>query len=251
MRQHIFGSASAARLMSSQRGSHESARRSARERGKASVQPLASLFSRRGFPALSAPAAVHRVWTGRLSLAALAAALVLVSAASSAAQDAPPARPTIAAVAGAGRTWEDEGSIGSGLLAGARVDRRIRGGTLAEVAFDYLRHDRRDRYVATGGTLLITAAVVQRLGRRDARPYLLGGLALAHHSGTSGFPEISHTTTHRSSTNLGFSGGGGLTFKAGRRLQVGPEARFITLSGGSGSSPVYLYWIGGRVAFAL
>jgi hypothetical protein len=204
-----------------------------RVRGRRSFQHPASGFHKR-----------------KLALATLAAALVLAFAGTTGAQDAPSGS-TLASVIGAGRTWEDEGSIGPGLLAGARVDRRIAGGTLAEAAVDYLRHDRSDRYVATGGTVLVTASIVQRLGRREAQPYVLGGFVVAHHSGSSGFPEISHTTMHTTSTNLGFSGGGGLAFKAGRRVQVGPEARFIALSGISGPSPVYLFWVGGRIGFGL
>ena len=153
---------------------------------------------------------------------------------------------TAGAVVGAGRTWDDEGQIGSGLQAGGQVDRRLFGNTFAEVALDYLRHDRTGGFAAKGDTVLVTGAILQRFGHGDTQPYVLGGIALAHHSGTFGFPEL-NLVSRTTSTNLGYVLGAGLAIRAGARFEIGPEARFLTFAADADSSPAFACWVGGRL----
>jgi hypothetical protein len=165
---------------------------------------------------------------------------------------APPARAqtttpsgTIAGIAGGGKTWDDEGQIGSGALIGLRAERRLFGRTFAEVAVDYLRHERTGRFSAEGHTVLVSGTLIQRFGTGGAQPYVLGGVTLARHRGTYGFPEdgIEYST---GSTDTGFAFGGGLAVRVGQRFEVGPEARLLTLASDDDSSPAFVYWIGGR-----
>lgn len=154
-------------------------------------------------------------------------------------------RGSAAAIAGAGKTWDDEGQIGSGLAAGGRVDWRLFGNTRAEVAFDFLQHDRSGGFFqANGHTLLTSASLVQRFGSGTAQPYVLGGLTLAHHSGTTTFDSISRSHT---STDMGYSFGGGLAVRVGQRFEIGPEARFYIINAGNDSDPAWANWVGVRV----
>jgi hypothetical protein len=152
---------------------------------------------------------------------------------------------TVAGVAGVGKTWDDEGQIGTGPLVGARADRRLFGNIFAEVSADYLRHERTGRFSAEGRTILVTGSLIQRFGHGRTQPYALGGVALARHSGTFGFPEA-NIRSSTESTGHGFVFGGGAAIGIGRRYEVGPEARFLVLSAGTDSGPAYVYWVGAR-----
>jgi hypothetical protein len=154
---------------------------------------------------------------------------------------------TLAGTIGGGRTWDDEGQIGGGALVGLRAGRRLFGRTFAEVAVDYLRHDRTGRFSAEGYTVVLAGSLIQRFGRGNAQPYVLGSLTLARHRGTFGFPEdgLESSTT---STDGGFAFGGGVAVRVGRRFEVGPEARFLTMSSDDDASPAFAHWLGGRFA---
>src|SRR5262245_16541972 len=118
------------------------------------------------------------------SIAALA---LLLTAGPAIAQSSSDYSSTAAGGISIGKTYDDEGQIGSGPLFGARIDRRLFGNTFLEASFDNLGHDRSDRFVANGHTTLISASLIQRFGSTAAQPYVLGGMALAHHTGTAGF----------------------------------------------------------------
>jgi len=151
-----------------------------------------------------------------------------------------------AAVIGGGTTWDDEGQIGDGVLAGGRLDGRITGQTFWDVSVDYLRHHRTGGFNADGHTTLVTGTVVQRFGNARAQPYALGGITVARHSGTYGFlPDTKVGLAE--STDLGFVFGGGLAVRVGRQLEIGPEARFYILNADVDSSPAFASWLGGRI----
>jgi hypothetical protein len=183
-----------------------------------------------------------------IAVVATMTTMVLLGSASARAQSSGTEfKSTVGGAVGGGKTWDDEGQIGTGLFAGAHVDRRLFGNTFAEASVDYLRHERTDRFSAEGRSILATGVVVQRLGRGAAQPYALGGLAVARHSGTFGFPEV-NIVSSTESTSFGVAFGGGVAIRAGTRFEIGPEARFLILSSDTDSGPAYVNWIGVRFA---
>lgn len=170
----------------------------------------------------------------------LLAVLIVPSSAFAQTQEA---RGSVAGIVGAGKTWDDESDIGSGAVAGARVDWRLFGGTRVEFAFDWLDHDRTGVFASTGRTSLFSGSLLQRFGTRSAQPYVLGGLTIAQHSGTTTFEDLARSTT---TTDAGFHFGGGLAVRVGERFEVGPEARFYIISASDSASPAWANWIGAR-----
>jgi len=152
-------------------------------------------------------------------------------------------RGSAAAAVGRGRTWDDEGEIGSGVVAGGRIDWRIVGHTRAELALDSLGHDRSGIFAANGRTTLTSASIVQRFGAALAQPYALGGLTVAHHNGTTTFD---NRTTSHSSTDLGYHFGGGVAVRVGAHVEIGPEVRFYIIQADQESSPAWASWAGVR-----
>lgn len=158
----------------------------------------------------------------------------------------PPSRPAdavVSAVVGTGKTWDDEGQIGAGPLVGARFERRLLGNTFAEVGIDSLRHERSGRFAAAGRTLLASVTVLQRFGHARAQPYVLGGMALASHKGTFGFPE-DNLISNTSSTDFAFAVGGGIAVRASGRFELGPELRLLLMASDTDSAPAFAQWIG-------
>ena len=154
----------------------------------------------------------------------------------------------VGALGGGGRTWDDEGSLGSGGAGGGRVEWRLIGNTRLEAGVDLLTHDRGSGFFqASGRTAFVTAAVVQRFGRGVAQPYVLGGLALARHTGEvtfgGGAPEP------RSSVDPGLVFGGGLVVRVGDRFEVGPEVRVFTLAPEDDVDPAFAWLAGVRVGY--
>ncbi len=154
---------------------------------------------------------------------------------------------TVGGIAGGGKTWDDESQIGAGLLVGFRADRRLFHNTFGEISIDDLQHERTGRFTADGKTLIFTGSIVQRFGRGAAQPYVLGGVALARHSGTFGFPELNVLNSTKG-TGVGVAVGGGVAVRAGTRFEVGPEARFLIFSSETDSGPAFATWIGARFA---
>ena len=182
----------------------------------------------------------------------LACGLILMSSLSVglAAQSTSPAdsRGTIAGVLGGGRTWDDEGSLGTGPVAGGRVEWRVFGTTSVEASVDALSHDRSGGFFESEGrTVLFGATLLHRfVGNTSARvqPYILGGLHLANHSGSTTFNDM---RVEHDSIDPGYHFGGGVSIRVGERLDVGPEARFYMIQPGNDSDPAMAYWIGGRL----
>jgi hypothetical protein len=174
--------------------------------------------------------------------------LAAILAIASTARAQPPALPygwTAAAVAGAGRTWDDEGTLGAGGIAGVRLARRTAGGTSVEASLDLLHHERHDRFSAEGRTIFVTGAIVQRFGRGRAQPFALGGLTVGRHRGTYGFLPDDKVSLAES-TDWGFVYGGGLAVRAGGHWEIGPEVRIYTLRAETDSSPALAYSISAR-----
>ena len=147
---------------------------------------------------------------------------------------------------GGGQTWDDEGSIGNGPGAGARVEWRLGGRTSVEGSFDVLRHERSGAFQADGTSRILGVSLMQRFGPRAVEPYVLGGIDLVSHSGTTTFGELE---TDRSSSDLGVHFGGGLAFAITGRVAVGPEARFFIMRPDDSSAPAFATWFGVRVGW--
>ena len=152
---------------------------------------------------------------------------------------------TVSGVAGGGKTWDDEGQIGSGVMVGGRVDRRLFGNTFLEGGLEVLGHSRTGRFEAEGHTTFISGTLIQRFGHRAAQPYVLGGYAVALHSGTAGFPEDG-LVSDTDGTSHGILFGGGLAAAIGDRFEIGPETRFFMLTSDDDSLPAWAMWVGVR-----
>ena len=122
---------------------------------------------------------------------------------------------------------------------------RLFGNTRAEVALDFLGHDRSGGFFqANGHTLLTSASVTQRFGTGSVQPYLLGGLTIARHSGTTTFD--TDIPRRHTSTDMGYHFGGGVAVRLRQRFEIGPEARFYIIQASSDSDPAWANWIGVR-----
>jgi opacity protein-like surface antigen len=149
-------------------------------------------------------------------------------------------------VLGIGKTWDDEGNIGTGPLAGGRIEWRLFGNTGVELSADWLSHDREGQvFESSGHTTFLGVSLLHRFGRRAAQPYILAGLHLAMHTGSTRFDDL---RTDRSSSDLGYHFGGGVAVRLSDRLEVGPEARFYMIQPENDSDPAFANWLGVRVA---
>jgi hypothetical protein len=177
----------------------------------------------------------------------ITAGAVLFTAGAVSAQTTP-SRFAAGGTVGFGQTWDDEGSIGRGWLAGGYADVRLFGHTDAEFAVDVLRHDRNDRFQAQGHTTFASAALRQRFGGDRTYGYVLGGVAIGSHTGTAGFPELGLVNEY-SGTHGGFLFGGGFTFTAGNNVEIGPVVRIALLGADSDSDPASAIMTGVRIGF--
>ncbi len=154
---------------------------------------------------------------------------------------------TAGATAGMGRTWDDEGQIGSGALAGGYAGWRWLARTDAEVSVEILRHRRTGgHFQAIGHTALVEGVLTRRFGPQAASGYVLGGVALGFHTGTAGFP-ADGLVVRTESTQRGVVAGGGLTFRVGERLEMGPIVKIVLLAADRDSDPASAAMVGFRI----
>jgi opacity protein-like surface antigen len=173
--------------------------------------------------------------------------LLLVGLSADARAQAPESRGTVGGTVGVGRTWDDEGGLGTGPAIGGRIDWRIFGNTSLGAAIDSLSHDRSGGFFeAEGRTTFLGVSLIQRFGRNAVHPYVLGGLHLASHSGSTTFDD---RRIERDSTDFGYHFGGGIAFRVGERMELGPETRFYMIQPENDSDPAMAYWIGARIGF--
>ncbi len=173
---------------------------------------------------------------------------VALGLAENAAAQASESRWTLGATGGFGRTWDDEGGIGSGWLIGGYVDRRLSKNVDVEVAADLLKNRRTDSFEADGHTTYLSAQLIRRFGRRDANFFLMGGGALAIHEGTTGFSDGSFHQEH-SSTNPGFIFGAGMSFHIANNLEIAPIVRMTMMQIDDDSDPWSAITAGIRIGF--
>jgi hypothetical protein len=153
-------------------------------------------------------------------------------------------RGSVGGIAGGGRTWDDEGGLGTGGSVGGRIDWRLFGNTHVEISFDSLWHARTGGFFeAQGRTLFIGGSLVQRFGAAAVQPYVLGGYHLARHSGSTTFDGLRR---NEDSTGHGYHVGGGIAVRLRERIEVGPEVRVYMINPKDDSDPAMAYWIGAR-----
>ena len=136
----------------------------------------------------------------------------------------------VAGSIGRGTTWDDEGSIGRGMSAGANVEWRFRPRLSAVFRVERLGHERHmanDLVVTQGRTLLGTGEIKYRFGSSAATPFVTGGYGLAHYSGTLTQRIGPAETVKRNSLSGTLVGGGGVDISIGERLVVTPELRIL------------------------
>lgn len=153
---------------------------------------------------------------------------------------------TAGASLGAGTTLDDESSLGWGVGVAGRAGWRLAPRTSIEGGVSVLEHDRSGTFEAHGRTTSVEAALVQEFGSPGVRPFVTGGALVAHHGGRTGFPSTG-LTSETESTDAGVFGGGGVLWRAGARVALGPEARFIVFRPESGSAPAYAWTAGVRI----
>ena len=97
-------------------------------------------------------------------------------------------RQAISVIGGTGATYDDEGSLGRGGLAGGAFERVLFGNVRVQLSLELLTHDRATGFFQSSGqTVTGGVSLVQRFGRGGAQPYAFGGLTAGRHSGTSVF----------------------------------------------------------------
>ena len=182
----------------------------------------------------------------RISVTMLGAALTILPAHARA--QAPSPSHAVSALAGVGRTWDDEGSLGTGVALGGRFERRLFGNTRIEAGVDRLTHDRDSGFFqASGRTTFVSAVVVQRFGHRAVKPYVLGGLTLARHTGEVTFGDS--RPQPRRSLDHGLTFGGGLAVLVGGSVEIGPDVRLFSLAPDDDIDPALAWLAGVRVGY--
>ena len=173
---------------------------------------------------------------------------LLVTPVGAAAQTVDP-KWTFGATGGGGRTWDDEGSIGSGWLAGGYADWLLSKHVDLEFAGDLLANKRTDAFEADGKTTYLSAQVIRRFGGRQANAFLMGGGTVAIHNGSTQFSDGSFHSDH-SSTNPGWIFGGGMSFRTSNDIEIAPIVRMTLMHIGDDSDPWSAFTVGIRVGFS-
>ena len=136
----------------------------------------------------------------------------------------------VTATLGHGKTWDDEGSIGSGLSAGGSVEWRFHPRLSAAFRVERLGHERHtsgDFLVFTGRTIFATGEIKYRFTSAGVAPYVAGGYGAVVYSGTLTSNFGPPGTIRRSSQSGTFVGGGGIEIPLGTRFVIAPEVRLF------------------------
>ena len=176
----------------------------------------------------------------------IAAVLCMLTTAASAASPPPAPRGSLSVIGGTGTTYDDESSLGRGMLLGAAYDRLLFGTTYADVSLELLTHDRTAGYFQSiGRTVIGGVSLLHRFGRGDVQPYVFGGLTAGSHTGTNTLAMDPFTV---SSTRAGSRIGFGLTFR-GQHVEISPELRMNSFFTKDDSDPWMAPSFGVRVGW--
>lgn len=147
------------------------------------------------------------------------------------AQSAPPpssaqGSTSVSVLAGRGRTWDDEGSIGSGSAVGGAVEYRFRPKLSVNGAVERLAHQRDTGFLKfSGRTVFATIGVTYHFGATGVSPYVGGGFGGAFYNGTLTDDIAGDAVVHRSSTSTLAYGSAGVDIPIGDRFVVSPDVR--------------------------
>ena len=181
-----------------------------------------------------------------MRIAILCTTVFLATAAAAAAQP-DESRTSVTAITGVAKTYDDESSLGRGWLVGGSVDRVLFGTTRLEGSLELVTHSRdTGHFAAEGDTTIVGLSLVHRFGRRTVQPYVLGGVTIGHHSGTSSFDDLRFTA---SSTDLGLRFGAGVAVVVNPRFEVSPEFRMNGFFIDNDSNPWMVSSFGVRVGY--
>ena len=148
------------------------------------------------------------------------------------AQSAPPAAgthapTTVSVLAGYGRTWDDEGSIGTGGAIGGAVEYRFRPKLSVNGAVERLAHDRDTGFLHfSGRTIFATLGVAYHFAASGVSPYVGGGFGGAFYKGelVDGFVTPPQIRPRSSTSTLGY-GNAGVDIPIGDRFVISPDLR--------------------------
>lgn len=159
-------------------------------------------------------------------------------------QVAPPAAPAPAPVSltvsvGRGRTWDDEGIIGSGTSIGGGVEFRFRPKWTVGAEVERLGHHRNTPGLEWSGRTVFTSVnIAYRFAARGVSPYVGGGFGGAFHKGeTIDRFGASQVTRERSSTSTMEYGTVGVEIPVGDRFAVSPDFRITFCQPPDDSAP--------------
>lgn len=139
---------------------------------------------------------------------------------------------------GVGKTYDDEGSLGSGLNAGGGIGYRFHRKFGAEIELAAHRHRREfsSGVVFEGNGFNAALSGLYYFGRATGRaqPYLIGGFGVMHERNTSSFP--GESAFDFSGTGGAVNLGAGAKIFVRERFSLRPE--FRVFSGNAGGLPV-------------
>ena len=155
---------------------------------------------------------------------------------------APPAPVSIYGSIGAGKTWDDEGSIGNGISAGGGVDWRFRPKWSVGADVERVGHERDTTGLKwSGRTVFASANVAYHFAAHGISPYVGGGFGGAFHRGELLNrlmpPRGPGPLTISSSSSTMEYGTVGVEIPIGTRVVVSPDFRWTFCQAQDDSAP--------------
>lgn len=137
---------------------------------------------------------------------------------------------------GGGKTWDDEGGIGSGASVGGGLEWRFRPKWSVGGDVERLGHERETSGLNwSGHTVFASANIAYRFVARGVSPYVGGGFGGAFHKGEAHFGGAA-PTPHSSTSPMEY-GTAGVEIPVGDRFAVSPEFRITFTQPPDDSAP--------------
>ena len=160
---------------------------------------------------------------------------------------------SVGILAGHGRTWDDDGSIGSGSAFGGAVDYRFRPKLSVNGAVERLAHERDTGFLKfSGRTVFATIGVTYHVAATGVSPYVGGGFGGAFYSGElrDSFAAPPETRPRSSTSTLGY-GNAGVDIPIGDRVVLSPDVRIALCQPQDDFAPWSTIRFGVKVAIRL